>query len=162
MNDAYLHLVINHFPIFSMLFGLVILGWGILKKQESIQKIAMVLLVLGAITSYIAIETGEGAEEIVEDYVATISHDAIHNHEEAAEVAMWLSMVTGGLALINLVVVNYNIRYKNVLIGILLVATTASLGALIYTAYQGGKIRHPEAHDTIKIEQSIEDSEIDN
>ena len=158
MNDAYLHLVINHFPIFSMLFGLLILAWGLWKKQESIQKIALVLFVLGAITSYIAVETGEGAEDIVEDYVASISHDAIHDHEEAAEIAMWFSMVTGGLALIGLVVANYNLRYKNVLMGVLLIAATASVATLMYTAYEGGKIRHPEAHSTAKIEKQQSES----
>lgn len=157
MNDAYLHLVINHFPIFSMLFGLLILVWGLWKKQESIQKIAMVLFVLGAITSYIAVETGEGAEEIVEDYASTISHDAIHEHEEAAEIAMWFSLLTGGLALANLFVVKYNLRHKNMVLGILLIAATAAVGTLLYTAYEGGKIRHPEAHDTIQEDSRSDD-----
>jgi len=153
MNDAYLHLTINHFPIFSMLFGLLILGWGLWKKKDSIQKIAMVLFVLGAITSYIAVETGEGAEEVLEEYATSISHDAIHDHEEAAEIAMWFSLITGGLALVSLFVANYNLRYKNVLMGVLLVAALAAVGALIYTAYEGGQIRHPEAHTTVRIDE---------
>lgn len=157
MNDAYLHLVINHFPIFSMLFGLLILGWGLWKKQQAIQNIAMVLFILGAITSYVAVETGEGAEEIVEDYVTSISHDAIHDHEEAAEIAMWFSLLTGGLALAGLFISNYQLRYKNVLMGILFVAATAAVGTLLYTAYEGGKIRHPEAHETVQVERSDED-----
>lgn len=157
MNDAYLHLVVNHFPVFSMLFGLCILGWGLWKKQESIQNIAMVLFILGAITSYIAVETGEGAEEIVEDYVTSISHDTIHGHEEAAEIAMWFSVLTGGLALAGLFVVNYNLRYKNVLLGVLMIAALAAVGTLLYTAYEGGKIRHPEAHDTVQVEQVVDD-----
>ncbi|TYP93612.1 putative membrane protein [Fodinibius salinus] len=158
MNDAYLHLVINHFPIFSMLFGVLILGWGLWKKKDSIQRIAMVLFVLGAITSYIAVETGEGAEEVLEEYATSISHDAIHDHEEAAEIAMWFSLVTGGLSLVGLFGANYNIRYKNVLMGVLLVAALTAVSSLLYTAYEGGKIRHPEAHNTIKVEKSVEDS----
>ena len=157
MNDAYLHLVINHFPIFSMLFGLMILGWGLWKKQQAIQNIAMVLFILGAVTSYVAVETGEGAEDVIEDYVTSISHDVIHDHEEAAEIAMWFSLLTGGLALAGLFAANYKLRYKNVLMGILFVAATAAVGILLYTAYEGGKIRHPEAHETIQAERSIED-----
>jgi len=151
MNDAHLHLIINHVPIFSMLFGLLILGWGLWKKKESIQKIAMVLFILGAITSYIAVETGEGAEDIVEDQVASISHDIIHDHEEAAEIAMWFSLVTGGLALVSLFVANYDLRYKNVLMMILLITAVAAVGTLSYTAYEGGKIRHSEAHQTTSV-----------
>ena len=153
MNDAYLHLVINHFPIFSMLFGVLILGWGLWKKQASIQNIAMVLFILGAITSYIAVETGEGAEEIVEEYVTSLSHDAIHDHEEAAEIAMWFSLVTGGLALMSLLVANYNLRYKNVLKAVLLIIATAAVGTLLYTAFEGGKILHSEAHQTTSVEK---------
>ncbi|MDZ7682745.1 MAG: hypothetical protein U5J63_13790 [Fodinibius sp.] len=108
----------------------------------------------GLSRSYIAVETGEGAEDIVEDYVPTISNDAIHNHEEAAEIAMWFSLVTGGLALVSLFVANYNLRYKNVLMGVLLIVAIAAVGTLLYTAYEGGKIRHPEAHSTAKIEES--------
>lgn len=152
MNEAYLHLAINHFPIFSTLFGLLILGWGIWKNKESIQRIAMALFVLGAITSYIAVETGEGAEEILEDYNTSISHDIIHDHEEAAEISMWFSIVTGLLALGGFFVMRNNIRYKKAIIGVLLVSAIVTLASLLYTAYEGGKIRHPEAHNPTQID----------
>lgn len=32
MEADYLHLIANHIPIFSVGFGLLILGWGLLKK----------------------------------------------------------------------------------------------------------------------------------
>lgn len=157
MNDAYLHLIINHVPIFSMIFGLFILAWGLWKKKDSIQRIALVLFVLGAIAGYVSVETGEGAEEVVEDYVANISHDAIHNHEEAAEIAMWFSIVTGVLALAGFFVANYNPRFKNALMGVLLISAIAAVGTLLYTAYEGGKIRHPEAHSTVEAQQNYDD-----
>jgi|AntRauTorcE11897_2_1112592.scaffolds.fasta_scaffold00713_9 surface polysaccharide O-acyltransferase-like enzyme len=163
MNDAYLHLVINHFPIFSMLFGLLILSWGLWKKSTGIKNIAFVLFILGGITSYVAVETGENAEDVVEEYVPTISHDAIHDHEEAAEIALWFSIVTGGLGLISLFSGNFDARFRNVLMGVLFITAVAAVGTLGYTAYEGGKIRHPEAHTTaqadiqssLMIEQSV-------
>jgi Trk-type K+ transport system membrane component len=128
-----------------------------LKKNLTVKYVAMVLFIVGAIGSYIAVETGEGAEDIVEDYVTTVSHDVIHDHEEAAEIALWFSMVTGVLALGGLFVVNYNLRFQNALMGVLLVAAVAAVGTLLYTAYEGGKIRHPEAHGTAQVERSIDD-----
>lgn len=157
MNDAYLHLIVNHVPIFSMLFGLFILAWGLFKKKESIQHIAMALFILGAVSAYTAVETGERAEEVVEDRVTGVSHDLIHNHEEAAEIAMWLSIITGVLALASLFVSSYKLRFKNALVGVVLVAALASAAALLYTAYEGGKIRHPEAHDTAQVQESYDD-----
>ena len=148
MNDAYLHLIINHLPVFSMLFGLVILIWGLIKSNTAIEKLAMVLLIVGALGTYAAVETGEEAEDVIEEYMPSISHDLIHDHEEAAEIAMWFSYVTGGIALLGLFVVGKNHRYEKVLNGVLLVAALAAAGMLMYTAYEGGKIRHPEAHAT--------------
>ncbi|WP_340106892.1 hypothetical protein [Rhodohalobacter sp. 8-1] len=148
MNDAYLHLVINHLPVFSMLFGLLILIWGLIKSNTAIKKLAMVLFIVGAVGSYAAVETGEGAEDIIEDFAPSISHDLIHDHEEAAEIAMWFSYVTGGLALLALFTTGKNVRYEKVLTGVLFIAALAAVGMLMYTAYEGGKIRHPEAHET--------------
>jgi len=147
MNDAFIHLIINHLPVFSMLFGLLILIWGLIKSNTAFKKLAMVFFIVGAVGSYAAVETGEGAEDIIEDYVPSLSHDVIHDHEEAAEIAMWFSYVTGGLALLGLFITGKNPRYEKVLTGVLLVAALAAVGMLIYTAYEGGKIRHPEAHE---------------
>lgn len=151
MNDAYLHLVLNHLPVFSMLFGLLIFVWGLIKSNMPFQKLAMVFFILGAVASYAAVETGERAEDVVEDYDSSISHDLIHEHEEVAEIAMWFSILTGGIALMGLVSVGNNHRYDKVLKGVLLVAALAAVGTLIYTAYEGGKIRHPEAHQSAEI-----------
>lgn len=151
MNDAYLHLVINHLPVFSMLFGLLILIWGLIKSNTAIKKLAMVLFIVGAVGSYAAVETGEGAEDILEDFAPSISHDLIHDHEEAAEIAMWFSYVTGGLALLGIITTGKNLRYEKVLTGVLLIAALAAVGMLMYTAYEGGKIRHPEAHESASV-----------
>lgn len=147
MNNAHLHLIINHLPIFSILFGIVILTWGLWKKQDAIQKIALVLFILGGIGSYIALGTGESAEDIVEEYSPAISHDAIHDHEEAAEIALWFSVITGGLALLSLFFGSFDPRFQQTLTVILLLAAIAAFASLAYTAYEGGKIRHPEAYD---------------
>ncbi|MDX1636504.1 MAG: hypothetical protein R3281_00955 [Balneolaceae bacterium] len=146
MNAAHYHLIINHLPLFSMLFGLLILTWGLTKKSDSITRIAYLLLVVGGISSYLAMETGEGAEEIVEEH-ASISHDAIHNHEEAAEIAFWFSLIAGGFGLAGLFTSAIDQRYQKTLAAGTFLVTLLALGSLIYTAYEGGKIRHPEAYD---------------
>lgn len=157
MNDAYLHLVINHLPVFSMLFGLIILIWGLFKKNIPFQKLAMVLFVVGAVASYVAVETGEGAEDVVEEYAPSISHDLIHDHEEAAEISMWLSIVAGGISLLGLFIIGENHRYDKILAAVLVVTALASVGMLMYTAYEGGKIRHPEAHESASIINPVDE-----
>lgn len=143
MEADYLHLIVNHIPIFSVGFGLLILGWGLLKKNSSILQIALVFFLIGAVSSYVAMETGEAAEDIVEE-LNVASHDVIHNHEEAAEIAFWFTILTGIISAVGFFALSYNIRWQNTLFGILAISALISLGSLLYTAYQGGKIFHPK------------------
>lgn len=141
MEADYLHLIVNHIPIFSIGFGLLILAWGLIKKNTSIQQMAMVFFLIGAVSSYVAMETGEAAEEIVEE-LNVASHDTIHDHEEAAEIAFWFTILTGVISAVGLFVLSYNIRWQNTLFVILTISALISLGMLLFTAYQGGKIFH--------------------
>lgn len=143
MEADYLHLIANHIPIFSVFFGILILGWGLYKNNTSILQIAMALFLVGAVSGYIAMETGEAAEDIVEE-LAVSSHEIIHDHEEAAEIAFWFTIATGLLSIVGLYVLSYNIRWRNTLFGVLAFSALISLSALLYTAYQGGKIFHSD------------------
>lgn len=147
MEADYLHLIINHVPIFSVGFGLLILGWGLIKKNSSILQIALTLFLIGAVSSYAAMETGEAAEDIVEE-LNVASHDVIEDHEEAAEIAFWLTMTTGILSLVGFYVISYKVSWQNILLGVLALSAMISMGALLYTAYQGGKIFHPDTYQT--------------
>ena len=144
MEADYIHLIVNHIPIFSVGFGLLILLWGLIKKNTAILQIALVFFLLGAVSSYVAMETGEAAEDIVEE-LNVASHDIIHDHEEAAEIAFWFTILTGVISAVGFFALSYNIRWQNTLFGILAISALISLGALLYTAYQGGKIFHPKS-----------------
>ena len=84
MNDAHLHLLVNHFPIIGTIFGLGILISGLFLKNNSVKNTAYVLFITAAIFGFLAISTGEGAEEIVEDF-PNIGKKIILEHEEIAE-----------------------------------------------------------------------------
>lgn len=160
MNAAHLHLIVNHIPIFTTLIGIFVLIWGMYKKEISIRNIAFVLFIFGALSSYVAMETGESAEEIVEE-VAGVSHDAIHDHEEAAELSLWSAVVMGLFSIGALVAHKYKFRFETGLNVAILVFALITLGLLAYTAYEGGEIRHPEAYtEQIDIQQKDEDKDL--
>lgn len=83
-----LHPVIVHFPIaFGMLLPFVLI-WSHVKAHLSYeQRLAwrppLILAVLVAICSTVAVETGEDQEEIVE---AVVAESALELHEEAGEL----------------------------------------------------------------------------
>ncbi len=66
MNDAHLHMVVNHFPIIGTIFGLGILIAGLIFKNTATKNVAYVLFVVAAIFAAFSMGTGEGAEEIAE------------------------------------------------------------------------------------------------
>lgn len=84
MNDAHLHLVLNHLPIIIPLIGLLILIGGIIIKSEVVKRVAYLVFILGALAAIPAFATGEGAEEIIEN-MAGIDENLIKTHEEIAE-----------------------------------------------------------------------------
>lgn len=145
MNAVHLHLIVNHIPIFTTLIGIFVLGWGMYKKEISIRNIAFALFIIGAVSSYVAMETGESAEEIVEELTA-VSHDAIHDHEEAAELSFWFALVMGLLSIVALAARKLKLRFETGLNVAILITALITLGVLAYTGYKGGEIRHPEAY----------------
>jgi uncharacterized membrane protein len=148
MNPAHVHLIINHLPIFTTLIGIIVLAWGMLKDNASIRNIAFALFIFGAVGSYIAIETGENAEDIAEE-IAAVSHDAIHDHEEAAELTLWFAIVMGLLSIAALAAKKLNLRFETGLHIAILVIALVTVSLLAYVAYKGGEIRHPEAYSEL-------------
>ena len=101
MNDAHLHMVVNHFPIIGTIFGLGILIAALFLKNNTVKNTAYVLFAIAAIFAFASMNTGEGAEEIVEDF-PNIGKQIIHEHEELAEKFAIVMYVLGVASLLGL------------------------------------------------------------
>jgi len=143
MNDAHLHLLVNHFPIIGTLFGLGILIAGMLLKNNSVKNTAYILFIVAAIFAAFSMGTGEGAEELVED-LPNIGKHIIHEHEEIAEKFALIMYVTGFLGLLSLYtsIKNHKLA-KTFSIITLIFALIASVFAKS-VGTTGGEIRHTE------------------
>lgn len=85
MNAAHLHLMFNHLPIILPACGIAILLAGIIFKSAIIKRIGYAVIISGGISTIFAFNTGEGAEEIVEN-ITGINKNDIETHEEQAKV----------------------------------------------------------------------------
>lgn len=143
MNDAHLHMVVNHFPIIGTILGLGILIGGLVFKNNSIKNTAYCLFIIAALFSFASMNTGEGAEEIAEK-LPNVTDQIIHEHEEAAEK---LAVVLYFLGAISIVGLYLNIK-KNAKANIVsfLALTIAAVGVFLaqQTGTTGGEIRHTE------------------
>lgn len=153
MNAAHLHITLVHVPVVLAPVGLVALLVGMRIRNRSVEGVALSMLVLAALVALPAFLVGEGAEELVE-HLSGISEHVIEEHEEAAVVAFWLTNLLGVLSAVTLFglwrVAGW-IRWMKALVAIAAVIAGTSL---FYAAYEGGKIRHPEAYPVRPSEES--------
>lgn len=146
MNADHLHIILVHLPIILVPTATVILAVGMLRKQRAVTSVALSLFVVGSLFSIPAFLIGEEAEEMIE-HLPGISEDVIEEHEEAAEVAFWLTLFVGGVALGTLAIRNRAPELSQVAMKLLVISGTVASASLAYTGYEGGKIRHPQAYD---------------
>jgi len=140
-------MVVNHFPIIGIILGLGVLIIGFLLKNSTVINTAYGLLIVSAIFAAISMATGDGAEEMVEDF-PSIGKKIIHEHEEMAEKLALVLYVLGFISVTGLYL-NIKKHSKSYLISVLAIA----IGILgIYLAQKtgttGGEIRHTEIRTT--------------
>jgi uncharacterized membrane protein len=143
MNDAHLHMLVNHFPIIGTLLGLGILITGLLLKNNSVKNTAYVLFIIAVIFGAFSMATGDGAEELVED-MPNIGHQIIHEHEEMAEKFILVMYATGIFSILSIFTSVKKHKWARIFAFItLLLALTASILAK-NVGTSGGEIRHTE------------------
>lgn len=143
MSAAHWHLVLNHIPLLGIIFGAVLLAYGLWRGQENVQQASLGLLAaagLGIVAVYL---TGEPAEEVVEG-MTSVSHDAVEAHEEFAWYALIVGIATGVASLGTLFYGLIRRRLARWTVVATLVLALISSGVIGYTANLGGKINHPE------------------
>ena len=142
-NDAHLHLLVNHFPILGIIFGIGILISGFFLKNKSIKNVAYFLFIIAAIFAFFSMSTGEGAEEIVED-LPNIGHKIIHEHEEIAEKFSFILYILGVISILGLYT-NIKNHSKTKIISLLVFSIAIiALFLAIKVGISGGEIRHTE------------------
>ena len=146
MNQAHLHLVVNHVPIVGSLFALVLLGVGWLRQNRSLTQAGLVAVLAAGLLCVPAQLTGEGAAKIVQD-MPRVSRALIENHAAAAEKGFWALEMAAALALFGLLLLKNNAPKARLLAGLALAATIISFALLARAGNLGGQIRHTEIRE---------------
>lgn len=143
MNEAHWHLVVNHLPIIFPIVGVIVMITGLISKSEAVKRTAYLIFTIGALAAIAAMNTGEGAEEIVEK-ISGVSETFIEPHEESAEIFSVLSYILGGFSLLGLWASFKQKSISNIFSIITLVFALVVLFFGRETGTTGGEIRHPE------------------
>lgn len=142
MNKAHLHLMLNHFPLAGLFFGIAILLYAVIKKDKKLNHTAYLIFIFCMIMGKATMMTGEGAEHIVEEL--GISHKMIHIHEEKAEWFMKIMYLLGFSSIFGLYFsIKRSLISKFISYFVLIFACIASYYAKS-VGTSGGEIRHTE------------------
>jgi uncharacterized membrane protein len=142
-NGPQLHLMLNHMPVVGFILLTPILLLVALRGDARLQKLALMGAFAVSLLALPAYWTGEPAEDGIE-HLPGVSKHLIHEHEEAAEKALVLSILTGVLALGGLFSGRGSESKLKVAVNIVLAASVLTSLAMAKAGHEGGKIRHPE------------------
>jgi drug/metabolite transporter (DMT)-like permease len=143
MNAVHVHLIINHAPLFGLIAGVVLLGWGVLRRSYEVRLASYVAFILSALAAIAVYLTGGAAESLIED-LPGVTESAIERHEDIAKMAMLAIGATGLLAAIAFLVERSGLALRRSVLAALLVVAFLALGVVGYAANVGGQIRHTE------------------
>lgn len=160
MDTVHLHLLLTHVPVLATFFSLAILTWAMISKHPEHYKIAFAGFIVAGVFVVAAFMTGEGAEDIAET-IAGVSESAIEHHEDAASLAMWMTVVLGFFGLIGLIWNKYGMKGFRPFVWTVFLYGLVTAGVLAYTANLGGQIRHTEISQTTQTQHEYRFSEKD-
>lgn len=157
MNNAHLHLVVNHLPIIFPIVGVIILLIAIFTKSDVSKRNAYIVFILGAVASVAAMATGEGAEDAIEN-IQGVSENLMHRHEEAAEIFAGMSYFLGAVSLLGFLTSYRNFSLDKLMPVTILIVAGVSLYFAQEAGRTGGEIRHAEIRSAANIQNVLENS----
>ncbi|HXF94575.1 MAG TPA: hypothetical protein VNI61_00595 [Gemmatimonadales bacterium] len=156
MNAAYVHLVLNHVPIFGILLGTLLLVTALVERNDVLKRAALVTLLASAVAAGPVYLSGEPAEEVVED-LSGVSEAAIEGHEGSALVSL---VAAGALAMVALAgwwtLRRGRAVARHFVTASLVLAVVAGV-LLARTAHLGGQIRHTEIRGAAAVPAGSDD-----
>ena len=144
MNAAQIHLALTHLPVVTALLAAATLAIGAVARNAATRRFGLALLVVAGLTAIPTQMSGEGAEEVVE-HRPGVSEALIERHEDAAGVALALTVLGGAIAAGTLLAGRLGRqRAAQALFATALAMSLADTAALAWVAHLGGEIRHDE------------------
>lgn len=141
LNPAHWHLLVNHLPITGSIIGVLILLYGILRKSDAVIKASYWLFVLLAVFAVVAKQTGENAERFILD-AKLASETIIERHVQASDIAQWVMIALGLVALAALFV--NRLKTLSAMPIIMFILAVVASGLMAWAGFLGGEIMHKE------------------
>jgi hypothetical protein len=146
MDALSFHLMVNHVPIFGGVLGTAFVLLATVIRNRTLWRIGTAAIAIAALSFYPVEWTGRNAEH--EDMKRWyVQHDAIEEHEEAAEQSLWVVLLAGAVAGFAFWKAGRGPSSEPPVVpawlrGAVVVTSLAATAATIKTAYEAGFIAH--------------------
>jgi hypothetical protein len=132
----------NHVPVVGVPIAVAFLAYALYSQNIGMQKSSLVALVLISMFAIPVFLTGEPTEKVIEN-LPGVSESLIDPHEDAATLALVLTLIVGASALVGFLVPRTAKAFSYLTTGTLVLGVIATI-SLAYAANLGGQIRHSE------------------
>lgn len=143
----YIHVLINPLPIYALAWSILVLIWGMIRRDRKVQVVALWLIVLSAGSSWPTFSFGEKAYHQVYLLVDPDGKHYLDVHRHRAEKGIYLFYVALAAALAALALPKKFPKTTFPLLCLTLLLSVASLAMGGWIAKAGGQIRHSEFRD---------------
>lgn len=152
MNLAHVHLLLNHFPVIAVPIGMVFLIHSLWTSNIFATKFAYLFLFVTSLSVIAVYLTGEPAEKVIKHF-PSVTEAFIEPHEEAALFALILTLIMGAASFIAMLIKQDGTK-ATLARNSVITASLLAIGALSYTAFLGGQVRHTEIRKDFKVPSS--------
>lgn len=142
MGSVHFHLVFSHVVVVLTSIGTLLLVWALIRKSHEIRMVGLTIALAAGLLAIPVYLAGESAEHAVEDL--GVEHEAIEQHEEAAEVSFIAIEILGVAALLALLLGRRRDTTGTGLATVVLLVGLVAMFLSVRTGTLGGKIRHGE------------------
>ncbi|MBD3225371.1 MAG: DUF2231 domain-containing protein [Caldithrix sp.] len=129
------HVQLIHFPIAFLLLAALMAVVQLIYFRTSISRFILLLLVLGTVSAFFAVRSGESASEKVKKTLPG-TEQVLEQHEENGERVLWIFTLTTMLKLVLIGIKRDNRQWNSIVVVFMILGTF-----LIYrTGYFGGQL----------------------
>jgi len=143
-QPEYLHVALNHLPIYGTILGALALAISIMLRSRAAQITALVIALIAGVSAYPVLVSGQKAYKTIRNLSDDAGAEALDEHMDRAEKTVNAFYLLALVALAGLLVPIKWPKMGFPLATATLVLSLLCFGLSIYIAEEGGQVRHTE------------------
>ena len=143
-RPEYIHVVLNHLPIFGTILGASALAISLILRSRAAQVTALIITLIAGASAYPVFVTGQRAYKAIRGMADDAGADVLDEHMDRAEKTIDVFYFLAALAIAGLLVPIKWPKSAFLLAALTLVVAILCSGIAVYIAQPGGRVRHPE------------------